>query len=271
MKNVLNDLPKYSGKWSFKLVFLLFLLFFSMSMAALIYWKEDSFRNHVYFIEVLFWQIMIWLPWYFFIPIVEKGLKKVIAKNGFLRYASIVVFFIVLIALHWAWFVFYSSFLSPYIDAPQSRYGVFQYFFIFWTLIDFVLLMAISAYFTLYKTKSETATIASTTIQVKRGNKKILLKFDSVYWISAEGYYALLYSDQGQFLLRRSLKDLIETLPNPQFIRIHRSAIININHLNEVQQSSKNGINAIMKDGKSHPVSRTYIKDLREVLKNTSI
>jgi len=271
MKNILNDLLKSTHKGSFRFGFSLFILFFSTTMAGLIYWKEEFSRGHIYFVEVILWQIIIWLPWLFAIPVIEKGLKKINTKVGIFRYLIIIGFFMIFILVHWGWFVLYSSFLSPYIDTPNSKYGVFQYFFIFWTLIDFVLLVAISAYLVHHKIKSKSSNKKPITIQVKRGNKKILLKSNNIYWISAEGYYVLLYSDHGQFLLRRSLKDLIQTLPKPEFIRIHRSAIININHLIEVQQSSKNRTKVILKDGKSHPVSRTYKKNLRELLKNTSI
>ena len=108
-------------------------------------------------------------------------------------------------------------------------------------------------------------------IQVKRGTKKVFLNSDAIYWISADGYYINIYSNQGKFLLRRTLKSMLEHLPNNQFVKIHRSAIININYLLELKQAPNKGLLAQIEGGYSHSVSRTYIKNLKELLRNNSV
>jgi len=267
----LNNKLLLTNKQSFRFKFTISIVFFSFAMATLIYLRESSSRNNIIFIKVVFWQLMLWLPWVFALNLIKKSIKIINKKEGVLKYVLILLFFILPLSIHWIWFAAYSSLYSPYIGVHNEGYGVFPYFFIFWSLIDFMLLLFIFTYFIFYKKELKPVLEKVTTIQVKRGNKKVFLKGDDIFWISAEGYYIMLYTTHGQFLLRRSLKDIFLSLPRSQFIKIHRSAIINILHLNELQQPPNKGISVLMKDGNSHPVSRTHVKSLKEALNNLSI
>jgi len=240
-------------------------------MAALIYWKEASSYD-ISFLKIVFWQLIVWLPWSIMTPIFIKKISKEREQSNFQKYSFLTFSILIPILIHWCWFALYSSYFSPFLGTEGCRYGVFRYFFIFWSLIDFAFLITLTAYYTGSGRNSDTITTnVSSTVQVKRGNKKVFLKSESIYWVSAEGYYINIHSDQGSFLLRRSLKDILNSLSESSFIQIHRSAIINTNHLSELKQSSNQKIIAVMKDGKSHPVSRTYVKSLKEFLKTNSI
>jgi DNA-binding LytR/AlgR family response regulator len=48
------------------------------------------------------------------------------------------------------------------------------------------------------------------------------------------------------------------------FIRVHRSTIININGLKEIEKHFNGGMVVKMQNGKSFPVSRTYAKLIRK-------
>jgi|GEM_PF-963841 len=267
--NLNNILPSIY-KFSFRSKFAIFLIFFSLAMAGLIYWKEVSSRDDIIFFKVIFWQLIIWIPWYFSVPLMKYILKLIDKYKSVKKSLALISAFIFIVSLHGLWFFFYSSLFSPYLGMANECFGVFPYFFIFWTLIDFILLFALHSQLSSSKDKNEDSINKIVSIQVKRGNKKMILKSDSVLWISADGYYICLYTEEGQFLLRRTLKDLIKSLPETTFIKIHRSAIINIDYLSELQKSKNGGIIVLMKDGRTHPVSRTYIKPLKNTLKNLS-
>ena len=51
-----------------------------------------------------------------------------------------------------------------------------------------------------------------------------------------------------------------------QFIRVHRSYIVNLDHIAEIEPWFNSTHNLIMKDSSKVPVSRTYIKELKKVL-----
>jgi len=66
------------------------------------------------------------------------------------------------------------------------------------------------------------------TIPVKKGNKQFLLKPSEILWIGAENYYISIHSTQGVFLERMPLKTFFDLLPASDFIRIHRSTVVNV-------------------------------------------
>jgi len=265
----LNNISIINYKLSFRLKFTIFLVLFSIVMAGLIYWREISSRDNVLFIKVVLWQTIIWFPWTFSIPLIKYLSKKTNEHKNLKKSLILIIFFIILVLIHGLWFSLFSSFYSPYIGMTNENYGVFPYFFIFWTLIDFIILFALYSY--LISNKNLVLTKEIVSIQVKRGNKKMIVKSDTLFWISADGYYICLYTEAGQFLLRRTLKDIIKSLPKSTFIQIHRSAIINIDFLSELQKSKNGGTIVLMKDGNTHPVSRTYIKSLKSSLKSISL
>lgn len=99
-------------------------------------------------------------------------------------------------------------------------------------------------------------------IPVKLGNRTILLETGNIKYICASGSYAEIYTDENKYLLRESLNNLIELLGKKNFIRIHRSAIVNINFIKEIVHSEYSELDVRMKDNKLIRVSKSNRKDL---------
>jgi len=99
-------------------------------------------------------------------------------------------------------------------------------------------------------------------IPVKLGNRTILLESKKIKYICASGSYAEIYTDENKYLLRESLKNLIELLGMKHFIRIHRSAIVNINFIKEIVHSEYSELDVRMKDNKLIRVSKSNKKEL---------
>ena len=99
-------------------------------------------------------------------------------------------------------------------------------------------------------------------IPVKLGNRTILLESENIKYICASGSYAEIYTDENKYLLRESLNNLIELLGKKNFIRIHRSAIVNINFIKEIVHSEYSELDVRMKDNKLIRVSKSNKKDL---------
>jgi two-component system response regulator LytT len=55
-------------------------------------------------------------------------------------------------------------------------------------------------------------------------------------------------------------------LPEPDFLRVHRSFVVNTEYIKEIQPWFNSTYNLIMKDGSKIPVSRTYAKELKKLL-----
>ena len=104
-----------------------------------------------------------------------------------------------------------------------------------------------------------------TTVQklpIKLGNKVHFINTPNIKYIEASGYYAEIQTDEKQYLLRESLSNLIIKLNKAEFIRIHRSTIINLDYLQELVHSNYNELDVKMKDGKLFRISKSYKKEL---------
>lgn len=84
------------------------------------------------------------------------------------------------------------------------------------------------------------------------------------YLGSCEGKCAIKTLER-EYKVCESLIMLEKKLNSDQFIRVHRGFIVNIDHITEIQPWFNSTYNLIMKEGSSIPVSRTYVKDLRNL------
>ncbi|WP_258933662.1 LytTR family DNA-binding domain-containing protein [Nesterenkonia pannonica] len=91
-------------------------------------------------------------------------------------------------------------------------------------------------------------------ISVSRGDSIVLLELPSIRRAEAQGDYARLHTDRGSFLLRAALAELEEQWGPHGFVRIHRSHLISLNHVERVQQRA--GRMSIRVAGEDLEVSR---------------
>lgn len=101
-------------------------------------------------------------------------------------------------------------------------------------------------------------------IPVKQGNKTVLLNFSDVLYIIASGYYAEIYTSTSKYVLRESLNNMMNMLDENIFFRIHRSAIVNINHAKEIVHSGFSELDVKMSDDKLLHISKSNRKDFLE-------
>ena len=99
-------------------------------------------------------------------------------------------------------------------------------------------------------------------IWVNKSGKIIPVHLDQVEYLESDGNYVTLHTAQERFLLRQSLKDLQEQLDEIQFIRTHKSFIVNKNMIEELVPKSHGDLTAVLKSKRSIPVSRSYRSNL---------
>lgn len=71
-------------------------------------------------------------------------------------------------------------------------------------------------------------------IFVRAQNTMVKISIDDIQYIEAERSYCRIFAKNCQYLLVMSLKDLNAKLPEDKFLRIHRSYIVNLSHINEI-------------------------------------
>jgi two-component system LytT family response regulator len=91
-------------------------------------------------------------------------------------------------------------------------------------------------------------------LALKQGERGVVLKMEEVVWIEAEDYYVRVHSSRGRHLIRASLASLEARLDPRMFARVHRTAIVNIDHVRETDE--RDGLSLVLTDGSRVPVSR---------------
>jgi len=101
---------------------------------------------------------------------------------------------------------------------------------------------------------------------VKSGGTTRFVRVADIDWIEAAGVYTNLHIAGKELLYRAALHGLAESLDPMRFIRVHRSAIVNIDSILELQPISHGEFELVLKDGHRSRVSRTYRAHLEKRL-----
>lgn len=103
---------------------------------------------------------------------------------------------------------------------------------------------------------------------VKSGGRAFFLKTEEINWIEAEGKYVRLHLGRDSHLVRESIGTLESQLDPKRFLRIHRSAIVNIDCVRELQPWFHNEYRVILCDGTELSLSRGCRKKLADLLRS---
>lgn len=99
-------------------------------------------------------------------------------------------------------------------------------------------------------------------VLLKEGDRAWFLKVDEIDWIEAETKYVRIHTGKQSYLQRQSLSEMESCLDPAMFTRIHRSAIVNVDHIREIRNLPGGESRVILRDGTSLAISRTYRKNL---------
>lgn len=103
-----------------------------------------------------------------------------------------------------------------------------------------------------------------THIFVQKSEKLFNLPVEEIVYLEASGDYTVITTKNDQFVSSSGIGKLEEIMDPDTFIRVHRSTIINLNCLKEIERHFNGGMVVKMLSGKSFPVSRTYAKLIRK-------
>lgn len=102
--------------------------------------------------------------------------------------------------------------------------------------------------------------VQSDSIYVRRNEKMIKILINDIYYFEADRNYCKIYAKDKECLLVMTLKEINDKLPVEHFLRIHRSFIINLSHVDEVA-----GTHVVI-GKKAVPLSKTLRKELMDRL-----
>jgi hypothetical protein len=102
-------------------------------------------------------------------------------------------------------------------------------------------------------------------IAVKSGQKIHLISVSDILYLQADGDYARIFTDSGKFLKEQTMKYFETNLP-PQFVRVHRSYIVNVSAISRIERYEKQNQLLTLKNGYQIKISSTGYKILKQKL-----
>ena len=106
---------------------------------------------------------------------------------------------------------------------------------------------------------------------IKSAGRVFFLKTDEIDYVQAEDYYVKLNVGRKGHLLRETMNEMEAKLDPSKFLRIHRSTIVNIERIRELQQHFNGEYIVVLQDGTEHKLSRSRREQLQTLLKSGSL
>lgn len=103
-------------------------------------------------------------------------------------------------------------------------------------------------------------------IVVKTGSKVKIIPAHEILYLEADDDFVKIFTAEGSFLKNKTMSFYEQSLDAAQFVRVHRSYIVQINQITKIEPYQKETHLAILRDGKQIPVSKTGYAKLKIIL-----
>jgi two-component system LytT family response regulator len=114
--------------------------------------------------------------------------------------------------------------------------------------------------------RSANASSYTTRIVFKSRGRILFLPVSDIRWIGAEENYVRICTEAEKHLLRETMSHLEEKLDPQVFLRVHRSAIVNLQYLKEVRTEPNGEFTVVLVNGQKIAMSRSYHARISEWL-----
>ncbi len=105
-----------------------------------------------------------------------------------------------------------------------------------------------------------------TRLVVRSGERTVVLAVRDIDWVEADGDALRIHAGRAEYALRQTLKDLERRLDPARLVRIHRSTLVNVERIRELQPYFRGELVVILHDGTRLKLSRGCRARLEEVL-----
>ncbi len=113
-------------------------------------------------------------------------------------------------------------------------------------------------------TSATTETNEDKTIYIKSGSQLHKVKISDILYLEKDGNYLTFYTKDKKILSRQNMKDIFDILDSEKFLRVHKSYVVGIQHMDIIETHQiKIGDTKI-------PVGRNYREELMNLVSNTS-
>ena len=107
-------------------------------------------------------------------------------------------------------------------------------------------------------------------LAVEANEKIVLVRVDDIRWMQSSGNQIRLHVGKTSHLIRQSMKNLQALLDANRFLRVHRNAIVNLDHVEEFHLPPNGDMFVRLNDGLCLPLRKANRAQLRKLLKDIS-
>jgi two-component system LytT family response regulator len=104
-------------------------------------------------------------------------------------------------------------------------------------------------------------------VAVKSERGVTLIPAADIQWVEADGDLVTLHTARGRHVLRTTMADFESRLTTPPFTRVHRSAIVNCDCIQEIQPLFKGDYVIVMKSGVQIRTGRTHRANVQALMR----
>ena len=254
----------------------------ALVMSAAIGWRIAERPGAPALLPILAWQAAVWSPWIVYCPAIRRLAGLAFSIPPLRRALVHGLAACAVAASHLAWYWQVSSVASPLAGLPDTKFGVYAFFFVFWFLIDLLLYAAVLFGFDGSRSREERSPAIAPPApepaaparrfrehyEVRNGRRNHVVPVRNIQWIEAQGYYAALHTGSGTHLVRRSLAKLEQDLDPARFVRVHRSTIVNLANVTALETDRNGALTVCLADGGKRRASRAGARALQARLRS---
>ena len=111
----------------------------------------------------------------------------------------------------------------------------------------------------------ESESFSKNRLVIKTDGRFLFLDQNEIFWLEAEGNYVQIHTNQNAVTVRSGISSLEKELA-PNFIRISRSAIVNLNHVREMRPWMRGNYQVIMTDGTKLTLTNGFRDKLNDLI-----
>ncbi|MEM8963686.1 MAG: LytTR family DNA-binding domain-containing protein [Acidobacteriota bacterium] len=101
---------------------------------------------------------------------------------------------------------------------------------------------------------------------IKTSGRVVLVPVDEIEWVDAAGNYVRIHAGGDSYMMRETMSGLEKRLDPARFLRIHRSTIVALSVIKELQQQFHGDYLVILRNGQRLTLSRSYRDKVQELL-----
>lgn len=153
--------------------------------------------------------------------------------------------------------------------AIHSAYGVDYVFSDFWLnnlvveyqkdiKVYFGIVAIVAAYRYYRRNEADAVSTKPGRLIVQTGSGEAVIREDEIEYLEAARNYVVVGTETREYLVRDTLRNLERSVAADQFVRTHRSYLINVDRIEEILTTDSGRREIRMKSGKEVPLSRGY-------------